>query len=516
MRRKPLGSGSRRTILVVDDQEDARVSTRTLLEREGHRVLAAASAEEALAMMKQREVDLLLVDYFMPGGAGEQLVRQVRAFDPFVQIILQTGCGGEKPPRDILAQLDIQGYHDKAEGSEKLLLWVDVGLQALQRLEQAWAYDQCASTPALTPSAKVVVVGSGRAADDLAKVLAAGGYEPLTAATAAEALDIFVRVRPFLLLIDDSVLDRDGADLIRRARSTEPATVVIAQTASLGAPQRRLLMRQLGLHAVHDAHDTPARILESLDSAVETTRRVARTGTAQALRGLILAKLCHDLRSYLHVIHGYTELLCGEAAAASLQPMLSRLATASDNARDLVQQYLDLAHLDSNRVVVRRELVDIDSLIEDLKAHVTRQIGQKRVEFRTLVPAGGVVIHSDGEKLRAILKQLLTNAVTFSVGGTIELGVCFAADHTSFVLTDTGPGMCGLELAGLCATQAADSGGPRAATPGLGLALAIALRLSELLGGTLTADRSGNGGAVFMLSLPAVALAGAAQFPTVH
>ena len=61
---------------------------------------------------------------------GEDLIREIRKFDPYVQIILQTGYSGEKPASQMMAELDIQGYHDKADGPEKLLLWVDVGLKA--------------------------------------------------------------------------------------------------------------------------------------------------------------------------------------------------------------------------------------------------------------------------------------------------------------------------------------------------------------------------------------------------
>src|SRR2546428_5560672 len=71
----------------------------------------------------------MIVDYLMPRMNGAQLVRAVRAFDPFVQIILQTGYAGEEPPRVMLAELDIQGYHDKADDPERLLLWVDVALK---------------------------------------------------------------------------------------------------------------------------------------------------------------------------------------------------------------------------------------------------------------------------------------------------------------------------------------------------------------------------------------------------
>ena len=76
-----------------------------------------------------------LVDYLMPRMTGEELVGHIRALDPTVQVILQTGYAGEKPPREMMRRLDIQGYHDKAEGPEKLLLWVDVALKVHAQLE---------------------------------------------------------------------------------------------------------------------------------------------------------------------------------------------------------------------------------------------------------------------------------------------------------------------------------------------------------------------------------------------
>jgi signal transduction histidine kinase len=115
---------------VVDDQEDTTQSVRTLLEHEGHRVHAALSGTEALDLLQQVEVHVIIVDYFMPRMTGAQLVERIRLVDPYVQIILQTGYAGENPPRTLLAALDIQGYHDKTDGPERLLLWVDVALKS--------------------------------------------------------------------------------------------------------------------------------------------------------------------------------------------------------------------------------------------------------------------------------------------------------------------------------------------------------------------------------------------------
>jgi signal transduction histidine kinase len=130
MPRKSLRPKTEHTILIVDDQEETLNSVRSLLTREGHRTLTAQSGKQALDLLARHDVHLLLVDYFMPHMTGEQLIREIRRFDPYVPIILQTEYAGEKPRRVVLSELNIQGYHDKADGPERLLLWVDVGLQA--------------------------------------------------------------------------------------------------------------------------------------------------------------------------------------------------------------------------------------------------------------------------------------------------------------------------------------------------------------------------------------------------
>jgi two-component system cell cycle response regulator len=128
------------TILLADDDPEYREATHRLLESEGHEVVSVASGQEALDVLRQRQVDLLLLDYYMPGMTGEQVVTELRSFDPFVQVILQTGYVNEQPPREMLRRLDIQGYYDKGEGPDRLLLWTDAGLKAahaVQRLERS-------------------------------------------------------------------------------------------------------------------------------------------------------------------------------------------------------------------------------------------------------------------------------------------------------------------------------------------------------------------------------------------
>lgn len=134
------------TILLIDDDVEYAQSTRLVLEREGHRVLVNNSGAEGIDTLRAEHVDLVLLDYIMPLMTGEEVVKKVRTFNDHVQVVLQTGYANESPPRELLRRLAIQGYHDKSEGPERLLMWVDVALKAataqqmLRRSQQGLNY----------------------------------------------------------------------------------------------------------------------------------------------------------------------------------------------------------------------------------------------------------------------------------------------------------------------------------------------------------------------------------------
>jgi signal transduction histidine kinase len=135
MARLSARTPSRHTVLVVDDQQETLDSVQALLERQGHRVLTAISAGNALEILKQEDVHVIVLDYLMPHMNGGELVRVIRRFDPFVQIILHTGYAGDNPPLTMIEELEIQGYHDKTDDPDRLLIWVNVALRTYCLLE---------------------------------------------------------------------------------------------------------------------------------------------------------------------------------------------------------------------------------------------------------------------------------------------------------------------------------------------------------------------------------------------
>jgi len=515
MARRATTPQTDQTILVVDDHEETLISVSNLLRREGHRVLTADSAAGALALFKQYEVDLLLVDYMMPRVSGADLVREIRTLDPFVQIILQTGYAGQQPPRLLISGLDVQGYHEKAEGPDKLLLWVEVGLK-VSRLVKDLRRRLAGQAPTITTATILLIGGSEscRAAD--AVLLSGEGHRVVGAATSSEGLALCLRERPDILLVDRSVVESAGGEILRRIRALDVAVPMMLRARGLDPDQRRHLLQTFELHGIYDPDGDASTLQELTTSALSSIRRVRNSCAVQELRDLIVAKLCHELRNSLHAIRGYAEILRGEPVDPSAADILARLELASDSALGLAQDYLDLARLDAPGVVVRREPLDLNSLLADLHDLSRRQIGTRPVRFVADAAAPQAFLATDGEKLRAILAQLLANAIKFTHSGEIRLHIRAAIDHTDFILADAGPGLDPSTLANLLSSPPKPRSEIAATTPGQGLGLAIALRLSALIGASLTTETDARG-AVFTLTLPvAVSRREDAYQPTLH
>jgi CheY-like chemotaxis protein len=76
------------TVLCVDDEENQLAVRKLVLESEGYAVLTAASGQQALGLLEQHQVDLVLSDHLMPGLTGAELARQIKVHKPDLPVIL--------------------------------------------------------------------------------------------------------------------------------------------------------------------------------------------------------------------------------------------------------------------------------------------------------------------------------------------------------------------------------------------------------------------------------------------
>ena len=89
---------------------------------------------EAIELVKEEHFDLMLLDFIMTPLHGDQVVEEIRKFNKELYILLLTGHKDLAPPLDTIRRLDIQGYCEKSDRFDQLLLLVESGIKAISQM----------------------------------------------------------------------------------------------------------------------------------------------------------------------------------------------------------------------------------------------------------------------------------------------------------------------------------------------------------------------------------------------
>jgi len=100
-------------LLVVDDTPTVREAIQYYFERKGYIILTAGSAEEALPIIKEINLDVLLSDINLPQMSGIDLIKAVRQFNKTIKVIIMSGEIKKYRNDPHLKQLDILAFMDK-------------------------------------------------------------------------------------------------------------------------------------------------------------------------------------------------------------------------------------------------------------------------------------------------------------------------------------------------------------------------------------------------------------------
>ncbi len=109
------------TILIADDEKNIRLSVQRLFDLEGHRVLAAADGDEALAILRRDEIDLLILDLQMPRRDGFAVLQEMRSMGHDAPVIVLTGHGSVEKAVQAVKE-GAQDFLEKPPDPERLLV----------------------------------------------------------------------------------------------------------------------------------------------------------------------------------------------------------------------------------------------------------------------------------------------------------------------------------------------------------------------------------------------------------
>ncbi len=134
MRRSSRKEAKSYKILVVDDEKGIIDALEVLLKRAGYEFTGVTDPVEAIRRVLNEHYDLLILDYLMSPLHGDEVVKEIRKFNKELYILLLTGHKDIAPPIETIRKLDIQGYCEKSDRFDQLLLLVESGIKSIQQV----------------------------------------------------------------------------------------------------------------------------------------------------------------------------------------------------------------------------------------------------------------------------------------------------------------------------------------------------------------------------------------------
>ncbi len=118
-------------LLIVDDDPGIIDTLKIVVNKEKFKVTGFTDPYEAIVAMKKEKFDILVLDFLLEKSTGKEIVKAIRKFNSEIYIILLTGYKDMAPPLKTLQELDIQGYCEKSDRFDQLILIIESAVKSI-------------------------------------------------------------------------------------------------------------------------------------------------------------------------------------------------------------------------------------------------------------------------------------------------------------------------------------------------------------------------------------------------
>jgi signal transduction histidine kinase/response regulator of citrate/malate metabolism len=551
-------------VAVIDDDPAVHEGTRFALSDYNLRgqtleILSAYSAAEGRRLMRAHpDIAAVLLDVIMEtDAAGLDLVEYIRneIKNETVRIILRTGQPGQAPERRVIVQYDINDYKAKTElTADKLFTSLTAALRSYQQLERmvqtrrgleiiidaaSTLYDfksmQRLAEGVLTQLASLLNVDcagilvlrddGGSSGAEFSVLAGSGCYSRFIGPTGPRSLDPELRqmVEAAFLRRKNEFSDHRSVLYLRTGSGRE--VVVLLQAERQLSDTDRALVEIFGsrlsiafdnvilyqqLQAANSQLEE--RVAQRTRALMHANRRLSsqwlRLQRANAFKNEILGTVAHDLKNPLGVILGrtemLTELISTGSSKESVTAQVEHIRDATKRLTSMVDHLISDAMADAFDISIRREPIDIASLVNEVADANQPLAFNKQQTIEVSAPPNSLTM-CDADRMREAIDNLISNAIKYSpIGGKITVVVANQDNNTVIRVTDEGAGLSPEDLGRLFVRFQRLSAKPTAGESSTGLGLSIVKRIVDMHGGEVTADSGGPGrGSTFTVMLPA-------------
>ena len=221
-------------------------------------------------------------------------------------------------------------------------------------------------------------------------------------------------------------------------------------------------------------------------------------------KSVFLSRMSHELRTPLHAILGFGQImqLKPDALSSRQQKNVGKIMKAGQHLLDLINEILDLASIENNKLYIKIEDVELSDVISECISLSGPLAQQKSVSLFNRVPAGQYLVRGDFLRIKRALINLVSNAIKYGPErGDVILSCHSTTDNALRIeITDNGPGIPMKEqhllfkpFERLDGTQFVE---------GTGIGLALTKLLVELMHGKVGVDSLPGNGSTFWIQLP--------------
>jgi PAS domain S-box-containing protein len=283
-----------------------------------------------------------------------------------------------------------------------------------------------------------------------------------------------------------------------------------ASTRHLAEPEastRRLAEPEASTRRLAEAE---AALDDAKKALTEAEAAKATAESASRAKSESIAVLSHELRTPLNSILGFAGIIeaqmFGPAGSERYVDYARDIRKSGEHVLGVINDILDLSKIESGRMELNEEPVDLLVVMSDAVNLFLEQAGTLGVTLKTALPRDLPVLSADGRLIKQMLINLISNALRYTHrGGWVEL----TADRNqkggiTLAVADTGVGIAPEDVSRILQPLQTSGKPINTTNPGSGLGLPLVKSLIELHGGTFRLDSTPGSGTVVSLSFPRV------------
>jgi signal transduction histidine kinase len=529
----------KRYILLADDNADMRDYVSRLLS-DRYEVLAVADGQAAWNAIQERAPELVLSDVMMPVLDGFELLRRIRA-NPATRetpvVLLSARAGEEARIEGLEASAD--DYIVKPFSARELLATVDAHIKTIDiRHQSREALGKQNKRLAVLWEAAAVLLTT-EDPDTMLREL----FEKIRDSLSLDVYFNFMvsETGDSLELVSTTGIEAQTAKAISRlefgqavcgtvALRHQPIVATHIQQSSEPMVQ---LVKGLGLRTYacnplmvgnqllgtlsfasrrRDSFDREEiEFLETISHyvtlAYERLRLIKQLRDQDRRKDEFLATLAHELRNPLAPIRNGLELIrLANNDPAVLEKATPIMQRQIEQMVRLVDDLLDVARISRNKLELRKEEVDLESVVRNAVETSRPVLAAAKNDLHVSLPSETVLLEADPVRLAQVFSNLLNNAAKYSQpGGRISLVATQTGGELTIRVSDTGIGIEPGKLSQIFGMFVQLDTSEQQLQSGLGVGLTLVQRLIEMHGGSIEARSEGHGrGSEFIVRLPAL------------